>query len=171
MAADVPLTYDDSCTSSYGVRTWTNQWKRRTSILNKEFPRPYFIHNTIEMQNPRCNIELGNNRFVHAGLRMERWNPHWYQKMELPQWEKIPTRKGIIHPFQRWKMLLDSFRLLDQLFSENRQNKSHLGGNVFVTIHPNNVCVDIRQHNWLPPNQSNVVLTKKGITLRPTEYA
>jgi hypothetical protein len=171
MAADVPLRYDDSCTSSYGVRTWTNQWKRRTSILNKEFPRPYFIHNTIEMQNPRCNIELGNNRFVHAGLRMERWNPHWYQKMELPQWEKIPTRKGIIHPFQRWKMLLDSFRLLDQLFSENRQNKSHLGGNVFVTIHPNNVCVDIRQHNWLPPNQSNVVLTKKGITLRPTEYA
>ena len=60
--------------------------------------------------------------------------------------------------------------VVDQALDENREYATHLGGNVSATVKASVICVDIRQH-WLPPNQTEVVLTKKGITLRPGEYA
>jgi hypothetical protein len=58
---------------------------------------------------------------------------------------------------------------LDKALQEKAGYASHIGGNVYASVKPNNVCMDIRQH-WLPPNQTEVVPTKKGITLRPGEY-
>ena len=40
---------------------------------------------------------------------------------------------------------------------------------MYASVKADNVCVDIGQH-WLPPNQTEVVPSKKGITLRPAEY-
>ena len=59
---------------------------------------------------------------------------------------------------------------VDQALYEKRDYKAHLGRNVYATVKASGICVDIRQH-WLPPNQTEVVPTKKGITLRPSEYA
>jgi len=81
----------------------------------------------------------------------------------------FPRKKGSAFP-SRWKMLVDSFEFLDQALNEMREYKSHLGRNVYASVGHNSICVDIRQH-WLPPNQTDVVPTKKGITLRPGEYA
>lgn len=46
---------------------------------------------------------------------------------------------------------------------------THLWGNLYASIHSSGVCVDIWQY-WLPPNQTEVVPTKKGICPRPSEY-
>ena len=121
------------------------------------------------MDKTRCNIELGNDRFVKA----TEWKDE--VRIDIREWDihdgkKNPTKKGISLPLHRWKMLVDMFEFLDQTRTDNREYNTHLGGNVYVSVQPNNVCVDIRQH-WLPPNQTDVVPTKKGITLRPGEYA
>jgi len=78
--------------------------------------------------------------------------------------------KGDQSPLHRWKMLVDSLEFLDQALDEKREYATHLGGNVYSTVKASGICVDLRQH-WLPPNQTEVVPTKKGITLRPGEYA
>ena len=117
----------------------------------------------------RCNIELGNGRYVKAS----EWNDEI--RIDIREWEvkdgkRIPTKKGISLPLHRWKMLVDSFEFLDQVLNEMREYKSHMGRNVYASVGHNSICVDIRQH-WLPPIQTDVVPTKKGITLRPGEYA
>jgi hypothetical protein len=66
-------------------------------------------------------------------------------------------------------MLVVSLEYLDQALDEKRDYATHLGGNVYSTVKAGGICVDLRQH-WLPPNQTKVVPTKKGITLRPGEY-
>jgi len=121
------------------------------------------------MDNTRCNIELGNNRFVKA----TEWRDEI--RIDVRQWEiqndrRVPTKKGISLPLHRWEMLVDMFELLDQALYEKRDYATHLGRNVYATVKASDICVDIRQH-WLPPNQTEVVPTKKGITLRPSEYA
>ena len=58
---------------------------------------------------------------------------------------------------------------VDQALDEKREYAIHVGGNVYATVKASVICVDIRQH-WLPPNQTEVVPTKKGKTLRPGEY-
>jgi hypothetical protein len=59
---------------------------------------------------------------------------------------------------------------MDQALDEKRDYATHLGRNVNATVKASGICVDIRQY-WLPPNQTEVVPTKKRITLRPSEYA
>ena len=46
-----------------------------------------------------------------------------------------------------------------------REYATHLGRTVSASVKASGICVDIRQ-NWLPPNQTEVVPTEKGITLR-----
>ena len=121
------------------------------------------------MENARCNIELGNDRFVQAS----EWKDEI--RIDVREWEiqndkRVPTKKGISLPLHRWKMLVDMFEFLDQALDEKREYATHLGGNVYASVKASGICVDIRQH-WIPPNQTEVVSTKKGITLRPGEYA
>ena len=121
------------------------------------------------MDKTRCNIELGNDRFVKA----TEWRDEI--RIDVRQWEiqnykRVPTKTGISLPLHRWKMLVDMFEFLDQALYEKRDYTTHLGRNVYATVKASDICVDIRQH-WLPPNQTEVVPTKKGITLRPGEYA
>jgi len=117
----------------------------------------------------RCNIELGNSRYVKASECNDEI------RIDIREWKtennkRIPTKKGISLPLHRWKMLVDSFEFLDQALAEKRDYRTHIGGNVYASVGVNSICVDLRQY-WLPPNQTNVVPTKKGITLRLSEYA
>ncbi|CAC5426309.1 unnamed protein product [Mytilus coruscus] len=120
------------------------------------------------MESACCNIEIGNQRFVSAS--------EWKDEIrtDVREWEtkndwKVPTKTGISLPLQRWKPLTDNFEFSDQTLVEKRVYSTHLGGNVYCTVKANSVCIDMRQH-WLPPNQTEVVPTKKGITLRPMKY-
>ena len=63
-------------------------------------------------------------------------------------------------------MLDNNMDFVVQALDEKREYATHLGGNVYASVKASGICVDIRQH-WLPPNQTEVVPTKKGITLRP----
>ncbi|CAG2237713.1 unnamed protein product [Mytilus edulis] len=121
------------------------------------------------MENARCNIELNNNRFVQA----KEWKDQI--RIDVREWELkdgklIPTRKGISLSLNRWKLLTNSFDKLDQALAEQKDHSSHLGGNVYSSVQARANCVNIRQY-WLPPNETEVVPTRKGITLRPGEYA
>ena len=81
-----------------------------------------------------------------------------------------PHEKGDQSPLHRWKMLVDSLEFLNQDLDEKREYATHLGLNVYATVKASGICIDIRQHR-IPPSQTEVVSTKKGITLRPGEYA
>jgi hypothetical protein len=121
------------------------------------------------MENACCNIELGNDRFV----QVTEWKDEI--RIDVTEWEiqnnkRVPTTKGISLPLHRRKMFVDSREFLDQALDEKRECATHLGGNVYATVKAGGICVDLIQH-WLPPNQTEVVPTKKGITLRPREYA
>jgi hypothetical protein len=81
------------------------------------------------MENARCNIELGNDRFVQAS----EWKDEI--RIDVREWEiqndkRVPTKKGISLPLQRWKMLVDSLEFLDQALDEKRDYATHLGRNV-----------------------------------------
>ena len=123
------------------------------------------------MATPRSNIELANNRFVKA----VEWNGE--MRIDIREYDdkvqgKIPTKKGISLPLHRWKLLVDSFEFLDQALSEQRDYSTHIGGNVYFTLNVTNpfaTVIHIRQY-FLPPNQTEVIPTKKGICLRLAEY-
>ena len=100
----------------------------------------------------QCNIELGNHRYV----KITEWKDE--VRIDIREWEmeigaRIPTRKRISLPLQRWKLLVDNFDSLHKALQEKAGYASHIGGNVYASVKPNNVCMDIRQH-WLPPNQT-----------------
>jgi hypothetical protein len=63
------------------------------------------------MKNARCNIELGNNRFVQASELKDEIC------IDVREWEiqndKVPTKKGISLSLHRWKMLVDSLEFLE----------------------------------------------------------
>ena len=52
---------------------------------------------------------------------------------------------------------------------KNKDLHYNIGGNIILTVRSDNPCVDIRKY-WKPENEVNLVPTKKGICLRPTEY-
>jgi len=120
------------------------------------------------MSDP-CNIELGNGRYVQT----TEWNGE--PRIDVREWEthgdkRIPTKKGISLTLQRWKLLVEAFDGLDKALEERTNYSSHIGGNVFVGVRADSVCVDIRQY-WIPPNQTDLVPCRKGICLRPGEYS
>ena len=81
------------------------------------------------MENARCNIELGNDRFVQAF----EWKDEIHidvREWEIKDGKQVPTKKGISLPLQRWKMLVDSLEFLDQALDEKRDYATHLGRNV-----------------------------------------
>ena len=99
------------------------------------------------MSDP-CNIELGNYRYVQT----TEWNGE--PRIDVREWEthgdkRIPTRKGISLKLQRWKLLVEAFDCLDKALEEKPKYSSHIGGNVFVSVRTDSVCVDIRQY-WIP---------------------
>ena len=94
------------------------------------------------MEKTRCNIELGNNRFVKP--------TEWKDEIciDIREWEikdgkQIPTKKGMSLPLHRWKMLVDMFEFLDQALDKKRDYATHLGRNVFATVKASGICVDI----------------------------
>ena len=126
------------------------------------------------MSSPRCKIPLGNDRY----LQISEWKGEL--RVDLREWQNdYPTKKGISLNTMQFKDLSRGLsEVIDPVLkNEKGENKGathderyHLGGGVYVTLTKNNPCVDIRQY-WKPPNQNDTVPTKKGLTLRPLEYA
>lgn len=123
----------------------------------------------VDMENGRCCIEIGNSRYV----RVMEWKDEVridIREFEMKGDKLVPMKKGISIPLNRWKMLVENLEAVDQALAERKAHSSHLGGNVYMNTQVGEVCVNIRQY-WLPPNQTDTVPTRKGLTLRPSEYA
>ncbi len=89
--------------------------------------------------------------------------------MDIREWrDDRPSKKGISLTLMRYKNLVYLLELADRAIQSKESFDRHLGGNVYITIGQDSACVDIRQY-WNP--QGEVVPTKKGICLRPTEYS
>jgi hypothetical protein len=151
------------------------------------------IHITMD---DRCNLGLGNNRFVRAcdwrdGICIDiserqimamtteetslkcREYVAGESENDIPLITEpklyIPMKKGISLPLGRWKILSGATEDIDEALSKGSSYSIHLGGNVYCKVTDHGVCVDIRQY-WSPPDTKSIVPTKKGITLQPTEY-
>ena len=117
------------------------------------------------MENARCNIELGNDRFDQATewkdeIRID------VRECEIQNDKRVPTKKGISPPTQ-----MEDVRRQSRVFGPGPERKDGTRYTPWSKrVLYRGICVDIRQH-WLPPNQTKVVPTKKGITLRQGEYA
>ena len=109
----------------------------------------------------RLTVTLGRERCVEVC----EWKGEL--RVDLREWQDgKPTKKGISLPLMRWKNWVDYIEYVDEALREKKTYKSHLGGNVYCSITESG-CVDIRQY-WRP--ESEVVPTKKGLCLRPSEY-
>ena len=154
----------------------TNEKRMQASAphfqTNQIFFKPIkYIQVFISTRITLCNI-ITYKMTEQCNIQTTHWKDEI--RIDVREWESkdqklIPTRKAISLPLYRWKLLVESFDSMDKALEEKEEYKSHLGRNIFASVTKNNVCVDIRQH-WLPPNQAEVVPTKRGITLRPEEY-
>ena len=66
------------------------------------------------------------------------------------------------------KTLLMEVENIDDALEKNKQFKSHIGDNMYCIFEQDSACVNIRNY-WKTP-EGDVVPTKRGLTLRPTEY-
>ena len=114
------------------------------------------------MSNFRCRFSLGNDRYVEVN----EWKGEL--RVDIREWkEDKPTKKGISLILMRWKNWVHQLEYADAALQEKKSYGHHIGGNVYCNVAENGVCVDIRQY-WKP--QEELVPTKKGICLRPSEY-
>ena len=81
-----------------------------------------------------------------------------------------PRKRGSVSPCTDGRCLSIVSSFWTKPWPKRGIMPTHPGRNVYATVKPSGICVDIRQH-WLPPNQTEVVPNKKGLTLRPSEYA
>ena len=114
------------------------------------------------MSNFRCRVSLGNDRYVEVN----EWKGEL--RVDIREWkEDKPTKKGISLILMRWKNWVHQLEYADAALQEKTSYGHHIGGNVCCNVAENGVCVDIRQY-WKA--QVELVPTKKGICLRPSEY-
>jgi hypothetical protein len=116
-----------------------------------------------------CKLELGNDRFVEVYSTKD--NEH---RIDLREWVRgqntfYPTKKGVSFNLEIFKTLALSWDLIDTTLEKGDELNYHLGSNIMCTIQKDNPCVNIRKF-WQPPNEQNLVPTKKGLCLRPAEY-
>lgn len=94
-------------------------------------------------------------------------------KVELTEWESkhffsIPTgKKRIRLGLLQYKHLLTGLEdAVGPAFSENKDDKSHVGANVFLSVKRDNPFVDLRQY-WKPrlqrTNKERLVHASLGI--------
>ena len=114
------------------------------------------------MTTPRYSLFLGNDRY----LQVVEWKGEL--RVGMREWKGvIATKKGISLNLMQYKNLTDIIEDIKEARTKNQEYKYHLGNDVYVTVTQNNPCVDIRQF-WKP--HSDLVPTRKGLCLRPSEY-
>ena len=104
------------------------------------------------MSNFRCRFSLGNDQYVLVN--------EWKGELrgDLREWkDDKPTKKGI--SLLQWKNWVNQIEYADAAQQEKMS--------IVMKQKTVCVCVDIRQC-WKP--QEELVTTKKGICLRPSEY-
>ena len=77
-----------------------------------------FIHESIEMEKTRCNIQLGNNRFVQASefqeqlrIGVREWDIH-YAKTKIPRKMKLASLSTNGRCWSRWTFIFFSYLFL-----------------------------------------------------------
>ena len=82
-----------------------------------------------------------------------------------------PTKKGVSLTLRRWQTFTNCVDIIQEALQsgKNFEKSVHLGGNYYASKEKDYWCVDIRKW-WIPPNNTQLTPTRKGITLRPTEF-
>jgi len=118
------------------------------------------------MDIENSTFDLGNDRF----FKVYDWRSE--TRFDLRQYEQrnerlYPTQKGVSLTLLTMKTLLMEVENIDDALKNNKQFKSHIGGNMYCIVEQDSVCVNIWKY-WKTP-EGDVVSTKRGLTLRPTE--
>ena len=116
-----------------------------------------------------CKLDLNNLRYTEV-YELE----NGQNRVDLREWGRegdteFPTKKGISLKLDIFKSLELSLDMIDSALQNKEDLQYHMGSNIFCTVKKDSPCVDIRQY-WRPPNQKELVPTKKGLCLRPVEY-
>ena len=121
----------------------------------------------------RYELDLGDDKF----MVVSEYDGEIYfhiRKYNVEGQTKYPTKTGAALTPIRWNQFLSSIdELENSINSLNRGEKvqfdQHLGGNWIVSVNSDFPCVNVRKY-WQPPEQENTVPTKKGITLKFSEF-
>ncbi|KAL4236850.1 hypothetical protein ACF0H5_005236 [Mactra antiquata] len=118
---------------------------------------------TGNMANFRYKAASGSDRYVQVC----EWKGEL--RVDLREWNgDKPTKNGISLTLMRWMNFVNAIEYVGKTVEQKLSYGNHLGGNVLCNVAKNSVYVDIRQY-WKP--QEEVVPTKKGLCLRPSEYS
>ncbi|KAL4231803.1 Transcriptional coactivator [Mactra antiquata] len=126
--------------------------------------------------NKDCNIfeeHLGKDIFVVVNTFQHESLIH-IRKYDVDGDKIFPTKTGACLTLSRWKQFVIQLDEIDTSLKKSCNNEDveyqfHLGGNWHVSVSRGYYCVDIRKF-WLPENEKEIVPSRKGIDLGPSEF-
>ncbi|KAJ8305228.1 hypothetical protein KUTeg_017220 [Tegillarca granosa] len=118
------------------------------------------VQDNIEL----CRFDLGSDRYVVAKKFNGKTQIH-IREYAHGNNGLYPTRKGIALDLYQWKQIDEMYcSEIAECIDKKEDYKQHLGANVYVTMQKGFQCVNIRKW-FLPPDETNIVPTRKGIAL------
>ena len=134
----------------------------------------YKMYIFMFQNNELAKFEIGNGRYIVVNTFKGITYVHIRQFENAAK--PYPTRVGIALTPSRFAVLsMIAEEISERVDSLNKPDvkefdyKVHLGGGIYCSVRSGCFAVNIRKH-FVPPNHQRPIPTKKGISLRPSEW-